>query len=346
MLTKETLVNQDGRDMTVTGVKVLDQAQGKNWTLYQGDCAEVIRGLPDNSIDFGIHSPPFAETYIYSDSIRDMGNCADWDEFFVHYGFLIEELYRTTVPGRLCSVHCKDLPLYRGRDNAAGLRDFPGAIVQAFEAKKWVFHSRVTIWKDPVVERARTNNHGLLHKNFVDRSEVCRQGMADYLLVFRKWSAEVETTESPRPVKHFIDPKTHNFAGENRPTHWKDRRDYSIQVWQRYASPVWFDIDQTKVLNFQIAKDSKDEKHICPLQLDVISRSVELWTNPGDVVFDPYNGIGSTGFEALKLGRKYIGIELKESYFSVAKRNLTDAEQAAGQTDIFTAAGVEVEGVA
>jgi hypothetical protein len=173
---------RQGRLVSAT-TKVLNQALGRNWALYHGDCVEVIKGIPDNSIHFGIHSPPFAETYIYSDSVADMGNCVDWDDFFNHYYYLIKELFRTTMPGRLVAVHCKDLPLYKGRDNAAGLRDFPGAIVRAFEECGWTFHSRVTIWKDPVVERARTNNHGLLHKNFVDRAECCRQGMADYLLV-------------------------------------------------------------------------------------------------------------------------------------------------------------------
>jgi DNA modification methylase len=316
--------------------KCLDMAQGLNWTLYQGDCVEVIKGLPDNSMDFGIHSPPFAETYIYSDSVADMGNCATWDEFFVHYDYLIKELFRTTVPGRLQAIHCKDLPLYRSRDNAAGLRDFPGAIVRAFEHCGWTFHSRVTIWKDPVVERGRTNNHGLLHKNFVERAEVCRQGLPDFLLVFRKWTDELENTESPKPVKHRLDPRNHEFIGVNAPVAWRDNRDYSIQVWQRYASPVWFDIKQTNVLNTQIGKDDKDEKHICPLQLDVISRSVELWTNPGDVVFSPFAGLGSEGYESLKLGRKFVGIELKESYFKAGVFNLKEAEELATQQNLFS----------
>jgi DNA modification methylase len=333
---------RQGRLVSAT-TKVLNQALGRNWALYHGDCVEVIKGIPDNSIHFGIHSPPFAETYIYSDSVADMGNCVDWDDFFNHYYYLIKELYRTTMPGRLVAVHCKDLPLYKGRDNAAGLRDFPGAIVRAFEECGWTFHSRVTIWKDPVVERARTNNHGLLHKNFVDRAECCRQGMADYLLAFRKWSEEVEGTESPEPVKHYLDPANHKFIGENVPVRWKDKRDYSIQVWQRYASPVWFDISQTNVLNYQLARDGEDEKHICPLQLDVIERAIELWTNPGDIVFSPFSGIGSEPYSAVKLGRRGVGIELKESYFNLAVRYLQDIELASGQKDLFSTAGIQVE---
>jgi DNA modification methylase len=197
-----------------------------------------------------------------------------------------------------------------------------------------------------VVERARTNNHGLLHKNFVDRAECCRQGMADYLLAFRKWSAEVEGTESPEPVKHYLDPANHKFIGENAPVRWKDKRDYSIQVWQRYASPVWFDISQTNVLNYQLARDGEDEKHICPLQLDVIERAIELWTNPGDIVFSPFSGIGSEPYSAVKLGRRGVGIELKESYFNLAVRYLQDIELASGQKDLFSTAGIQVEELA
>jgi len=285
---------------------VIEQAQGENWAMYLGDCVQVTKGLPDSSVDYSIHSPPFSSTYIYSDSIADMGNCKDDDEFMTHYGYLIPELWRVTVPGRLCSVHCKDLPLYMNRDGAAGLRDFPGAIVREFEKHGWVYHSRVTVWKDPVIEMQRTKNHGLLYKNFQVRGEVCRQGMADFIITFRKWDSEAEK-ESEKPVVH-------------------DPGEYPLDVWQRWASPVWMDIDQTDVLNYQIAKDEKDEKHICPLQLGVIERCVKLWSNPGDVVLSPFAGVGSEGYESLLAGRKFIGIELKKSYWELAIKHLRQAE--------------------
>lgn len=316
---------------------VLDQAHGKGWALYQGDCVQVSQGIPDNSIHFGIHSPPFSSLYVYSDSVADMGNCSSDEEFFEHYSFLIRELLRTTVPGRLCAVHCKDLPRYATSHGAAGIYDFPGAIVRAFEAAtldsdlsaRWQFHSRITIWKDPVIEASRTNSHGLLHKNFSERAEVVRQGMPDYVLVFRKWCDGMQDKQ----VKQQREPG--DYIGELPPLGYQSQRDYSIAVWQRYASPVWFDINQTNVLNYQIARDAQDEKHICPLQLDVIARCVDLWTNPGEVVFSPFAGIGSEGHEALKLGRRFVGIELKSSYFHIATRNLKAMEFESQQPTLF-----------
>jgi hypothetical protein len=253
-----------------------------------------------------------------------MGNSADDIEFFEHYKFLIKELHRVTQPGRLSAVHCKDLPLYHNRDGAAGLKDFPGMIIRAHEECGWTYHSRVTIWKDPVIEMQRTKNHGLLHKNFSVRSEVTRQGMADYVIVFRKWDG-IEGTESIEPVKQ--NRKPGDYIGEAPPVSFDSDRDYSIQVWQRYASPVWFDINQTNVLNKAQARENSDEKHICPLQLDVIARCVDLWTNKGDLVLSPFAGIGSEGYESIRLGRRFIGIELKESYFTVAVKNLKEAEE-------------------
>jgi len=294
---------------------VIEQRSGKNWTVYHGDCVEICSGLPDNSIDFCLHSPPFSNLYIYSDSISDMGNCSNDEEFFEQYSFLIEQLHRITTPGRLCAVHCKDLPLYRNRDGAAGLKDFPGDIIRAFIAKGWTYHSRVTIWKDPVIEMQRTKNHGLLYKNFKVRGEVCRQGMADFLVVFRKWDG-VDGTESTKPVIH-------------------NPEDFNLDIWQRYASPVWFDIDQTNVLNYQQARSGDDCKHICPLQLDICDRTIDLWTNPGDVVLDPFSGLASTGYSAVKKGRKYIGCELKPEYFQFGCKYLEEAEFSAGQSTLF-----------
>ena len=292
---------------------VMNQAIGQDWALYQGDCVQTIAGIPDNSIDYSIFSPPFSTLYIYSDAVQDMGNSADNAEFFAHFDFLIPELWRVTVPGRLCSVHCKDLPLYMNRDGAAGLYDFPGDIVKHFTAAGWVLHSKVTIWKDPVIEMQRTKNHGLLYKNFQVRGEVCRQGMADYVYTFRKWA---DDKVSEKPVIHL-------------------KNEFPLDTWQRYASPVWDDISQTNVLNYQVARDGDDEKHICPLQLDVIGRCLEIWTNPGDLVLSPFAGIGSEGVMALRTGRRFVGIELKESYWLWAKRYLEEAEIASHQLTLF-----------
>lgn len=300
---------------------VIAQEHGNCWAMYQGDCVELIAGIPDNSIDFTVYSPPFSNLYIYSDAVQDMGNSADDEEFFEHYKFVIRELHRVTVPGRLTAVHCKDLPLYRNRDGAAGLKDFPGAIIRAHEECGWTYHSRVTIWKDPVIEMQRTKNHGLLYKNFQVRGEVCRQGMADYVIVFRKWEG-VDVTTSAKPVKH-------------------DRGDYPLEVWQNYASPVWMDINQTNVLNYQLARENGDEKHICPLQLDVIERCIKLWTNPGDTVLSPFAGIGSEGHEAIRLGRKFIGFELKHGYFTVAVANLKRAEVGQSTPTLFDLVALE-----
>jgi DNA modification methylase len=314
---------------------VIDQAFGGNWALYLGDCVTVIKGLPDNSIDFGIHSPPFSSLYIYSDSEADMGNSKNDAEFFDHYEYLIQEMYRATRPGRLCAVHCKDLPAFINRDGAMGLQDFPGEIIRRFEKHGWQYHSRVTIWKDPVIEMERTNNHGLLHRSFEQSAEMCRQGMPDYLVVFRKWPVEGGT-----PVMHHRQPG--DYIGTKPPEAWEMRegrrsaqKNYSIAVWQRYASPVWMDIQQTNVLNYEVAKDVKDEKHICPLQLDVISRSIDLWTNPGETVFSPFAGIGSEGHEAVRMGRKFIGIELKRNYFNLARKYLERIETQISQPTLF-----------
>jgi hypothetical protein len=282
-----------------------DVAAGNGWTLYLGDSCQEIEKIEDNSLHLSVYSPPFSNLYIYSDSIADMGNSANQEEFFEHYEFLIERLHAKTMPGRLSAVHCKDLPLYHNRDGAAGLWDFPGAIIKAHEKYGWIYHSRVTIWKDPVIEMQRTKNHGLLYKNLRQRGEVTRQGMADYLIVFRKWEG-VEGTMSPVPVLH-------------------SRDEFKLEQWQKWASPVWMDIDQTNVLNYRLAREESDEKHICPLQLDVIERAIVLWSNTGELIYDPFTGVGSTGFQALQLGRRFVGGELKRKYWETAQRYLIEA---------------------
>ena len=326
-----------------------EERKGSGWTLYNADCVTKARQLPSDSVGLSVFSPPFSNLYIYSDSIADMGNTEDDEEFMAQFRFLIRELHRITIPGRNCAVHCKDLPLYRGRDGAAGLRDFPGRIIREFEAEGWTFHSRVTIWKDPVIEMQRTKNHGLLYKQLCADSAASRQGMADYIITFRKWTADAEfadpVTAGGERFERYVglEPPDASVvaydAGVPVPAHNNGKwprfnpfpvgseayRLWSISVWQRYASPVWMDINQTDVLNKDLARDSDDERHICPLQLDVIERCIHLWSNPGDLIFSPFTGIGSEGYVALKCGRRFVGTELKRGYFEIAARNLADA---------------------
>lgn len=275
---------------------------GDGYTLHLGDSCEILKRIEENSIGLSVFSPPFGNLYIYSDYDEDLGNSEDDETFFKHFEYIIRELHRVTIPGRICAVHCKDLPKYKNRDGAAGLSDFPGRIIRAFESAGWTFHSRVTIWKDPVTEMQRTKNHGLLYKQVRADSSASRQGMADYIVAFRKWKGRGDES-FPNPVVH-------------------TREDFPLDQWQEWASPIWMNVDQMNVLNYRHARDDKDEKHICPLQLDVIERCIALWSNPGDVVLSPFAGIGSEGYMALKARRRFVGIELKPSYFDVAVKNL------------------------
>lgn len=324
-------------------MKVESQYIGTNYVIYTGDCCQIIKGIPDNSVHYELHSPPFSQLYIYSDSISDMGNCKDDDEFFTHYRFLIPELYRILIPGRLCSVHCKDLVDYKGSSGRAGLRDFSGAIIRAFEDGGFKYHSRVTIWKDPVIEMQRTKSQGLLHKQIKSDSTMSRQGLPDYLLTFRKWPEDGETS-GPEPVCRPNGFKKDDYVGDEKPDFKfrpiADELDTeptydSILIWQKYASPVWFDINQTRVLNSKLCRNEEDEKHICPLQLDVIERAIHLWTLPGDVVFTPFAGIGSELYGALNQGRKAIGIELKPEYAEFANSFCNQIETAGKQLQLF-----------
>jgi DNA modification methylase len=323
---------------------VIDQANGNDWQLYNGDCCEVLKQIPEESIDFCIHSPPFSSLYIYSDSENDMGNCESDAEFFEHYSFAIRELYRVLVPGRLVAVHCKDLPKYANVWGTTGLIDFPGACIQEFEAAGFVFHSRVTIWKCPVTERERTNNNGLLHKTVRRDSSQVRQGMADYLVVFRKPPREGDGLMSAKPVERKLGFDRYiGFAGpsnDNHPSKFARKTsstDPSIDIWRRYAEPVWWDVNQTDVLNHKLATSDEDEKHICPLQLCLIERAVDLWTLPGDVVLSPFAGVGSEGIGSLRVGRKFIGIELKQEYFANACKFLASEEYKLSQPTLFDA---------
>lgn len=278
-------------------MNVLDQVIEKRYAAYNGDSCEIVRNIPDNSIHYTLFSPPFASLYTYSNSDRDMGNSKCDDEFYDHFIYLAKELYRVTMPGRLLSFHCMDIPKMKERDGVIGLKDFPAIVRQIFEDCGFIYHSRVTIWKNPVTEMQRTKALGLLHKQIRKDSTMCRQGIPDYIITMRK------PGENPERVSH-----THDT--------------FPVDVWQNYASPVWMDIKQSDTLQKTSARAEKDERHICPLQLDVIQRCIELWTNPNDIVLDPFAGIGSVPYVALTMGRRGIGIELKQSYFEQAKANL------------------------
>lgn len=311
-------------------ILAVDQVVTKDYAIYQGDACELIRAVPSGSIHFGIHSPPFEGLYKFSNFDRDISN-NDGPAFWEHYSFLISELLRVTMPGRIHAVHCMQLPTSKIRHGHIGMRDFRGEIVRAYEDAGWIFHSEVCIWKDPVVAQQRTKSIRLLHKQIEKDSTISGQGLADYMLMFRK------PGDNPEPVAGRFD----RYVGfGNAPTPVDDRTDkdkaeaekwYSIEVWQRYASPVWMDINQTRTLQYRGGRDEKDEQHISPLQLDVIERCIELWSNPGDVVLTPFLGIGSEVFGAVSAGRKGIGFELKPSYFAQAKRNI--AELDAAKTD-------------
>jgi len=302
-------------------MNVLNQYVTDQVALYQGDCVEVVKGLPDASVHLTISSLPFSSLYIYSESTRDMGNNPDDAAFFAHMGHLIPELHRVTVPGRLCVMHCKQLVNYRGRDGMAGLRDFRGDIIRAFTAQGWAYHSEVCIWLDPVLEMQRTKAHGLLYKTLKADASHSRQGMADYLLVFRRWPHGEDEEARAEPVRHNPD-------------------DFPLETWQRYASPVWMDVDRTRVLNVELAREGKDERHICPLQLDVIERCLDLWTNPGDVVLDPFIGVGSVAVASVKRGRRTVGVELKASYHGQSIRFVEQATIATAQPTLFDLVGV------
>jgi len=276
---------------------VLEQVISKRYAAYNGDSCELIKNIPDDSIHYTIFSPPFASLYTYSNSDRDMGNSKDDDEFYTHFTFLAKELYRVTMPGRLLSFHCMDLPLMKERDGVIGLKDFPALVRQIFEDCGFIYHSKVTIWKNPVTEMQRTKALGLLHKQIRKDSSMSRQGIPDYIVTMRK------PGENPEKISH-----THES--------------FPVDVWQHYASPVWMDIKQSNTLQKKSARTEKDERHICPLQLDVIQRCIELWTNEGDIVLDPFAGIGSSPYVALTLNRRGIGFELKQSYFEQMKNNL------------------------
>ena len=277
-------------------MNVKNQYVDDRMALYHGDSCEVLTEIPDNSVHFSIYSPPFASLYTYSNSDRDLGNSKDSAEFFEHFDFIVKELYRVLMPGRLMAVHCMNLPTSKARDGFIGIDDFRGDLIRLYQKHGFIYHSEVCIWKDPVIAMQRTKALGLLHKQIKKDSAMSRQGIPDYLVGMRK------PGDNPEPVTH---------TDESFP----------VDVWQKYASPIWTDINPSDTLQYRSARDNEDEKHICPLQLTVIRRALNLWTNPNDIVLTPFMGIGSEVVTALENGRRAIGIELKDTYYAQAEKN-------------------------
>ena len=334
---------------------VFDQAMGQDWALYHGDCVALAASVPDNSVDFSVYSPPFSSLYIYGDSEADMGNTSGDEEFLEQYRFLVREKFRATRPGRLSAVHIKDQVYYQGSsgDGSSGIRPLSDSVTALHLAEGWKLQCRITIWRDPVLERSKTNAHGLLYKTFRTDASFCRVGMPEYLLVFRKWPANDEESELQRPILH-------------------PREDAPLPVWQELASPVWpaaatvwnyagpiemihdgqgtharsapgksgggdMDLRTTDVLNVQQAADPNAERHLCPMPLNITSRAITLWSNPGDGVWSPFAGIGSEGVAALRLERKFFGTELNPNYYESAVKHIQAAAKEGRQLSIFEA---------
>lgn len=291
----------------------LAMESGRDWTLYNGDCIDVLAGLPDNSVGYSVFSPPFASLYTYSNSDRDLGNCRTHAEFFEQFAFVLGELARVLMPGRSVSMHCMDLPTSKVRDGVIGLTDFPGDLIRLGQKAGLVYHSSVVIWKDPVTAMQRTKALGLLHKTIRTDSSMSRMGIPDRVVTLRK------PGDNPVPIPH---------PGDS----------YPVDRWQKIASPIWDDINPSDTLQFRAARDENDERHIAPLQLEVIRRCVELWSAPGDIVLTPFAGIGSELYVAVEMGRKAVGVELKASYFEQAVRNLRHADEVVAG-GLFAAAG-------
>jgi len=307
-MSKAINANLNNEMMKTTSYNI-DAINNEFYNIQRGDCVELIKNVPDESVGFSIFSPPFAELYTYSNHIEDMGNSSDYNQFLTQFSFLIKELFRVVQSGRNVAVHCMDLPIQKGKHGFIGLRDFSGLILKAFEESGFIYHSRVTIWKDPVVEMQRTKALGLLHKQVKKDSTMSRVGIPDYLMIFRK------DGERSNPVTS---------------------TDIPVDLWQKYASPVWMDINYGNTLQgFRNGRDANDEKHICPLQLETIERAIHLYTNVNDTVLTPFMGIGSEVFQAVKMNRKGIGFELKQSYYDLAKKNLQSLMETKKQTTLF-----------
>ena len=297
---------------------ILKQVKGNGYQLINGDTCEIIREIPDESVHCEIFSPPFSSLYTYSNSDRDLGNSKDDEQFFTHFRFITTELFRILKPGRIMAVHCMNIPTSKEKDGYIGLKDFRGGLIKEFQDVGFIYHGEVTIWKDPVTQMQRTKALGLLHKQIKKDSCRSRMGLPDYIVIMRK------PGENPEPVTH---------TNETYPvSEWQQ---VASPIWDYEFSPIWWDINQSDTLNVQAARDGRDERHICPLQLPVIERLVNLYTNPNDVVFTPFMGIGSEVYQSVKMGRRGIGIELKESYFKAAVDNMQMLDNEKNQMDIF-----------
>jgi hypothetical protein len=298
---------------------VIDQEIGQSYSAFCADCVPFTAGLPDGSVDFSVYSPPFSSLYIYSESVADMGNCASDAEFFEQYRFLVREKFRVTRPGRLTAIHVKDLVYYQNSSErgTSGLRPFSDQCTSVHIEEGWDFVSRVMIWRDPVREMQKTKAHGLLWKTLRADSTFSRMGLPEYLLIFRKWAKEGEE----------VSPVTHT------------KESFRVDEWQNYASPVWnypnADLPETDVLNVKVARSDKDEKHLCPMPLNITRRALRMYSNPGDIVYSPFMGIGSEGVVAMEEGRKFIGAELNPAYYRQAVRNIAEAEAAGALGDLF-----------
>lgn len=303
-------------------MNIIDQIITNEYAIYNADCVDVAKSIPSDTIDFTIYSPPFESLYVFSNSDRDMGNSTK-DQFYQHFSYLNTEMLRITKPGRLMAVHCMNLPTSKTNDGFIGIRDFRGELIRMFIDAGWIYHSEVTIWKDPVTAMQRTKALGLLHKTIRKDSSMSRQGIPDYLVVMRK------PGDNPNPVRHYRDEKELKDACRDEGLNYQEECEkiFPVQKWQQYASPVWMDINPTRTLNFRDGKDEDDVKHICPLQLDVIERAIDLWTNPNDLVFSPFTGIGSEAYTAVNMGRRFIGSELKPSYYGQCLKNMEHASK-------------------
>lgn len=317
----------------MNNIKAIDQVVTPEYAIYHGDACELIRAVPDNSVHYGIHSPPFEGLYKFTNSDRDISN-NERGEFWQHYAFLIRELLRVAMPGRLHSVHVMQLPALKQREGFVGIRDFRGDVVRAYQEAGWIFHSEVCIWKDPVVQQQRTKSMRLLHKQLCKDSSMSGQGLADYVVTFRK--PGINEIAISGGLDHYAgdavdtsraayDRQAAEMAAKGE-TPWPYSTWVSIMTWQRYASPVWTDIRQTRTLQYRSARDEKDEQHISPLQLDVIERCIDLWSNPGETVLTPFMGIGSEVYCALEAGRRGVGFELKPSYWRQSVRNVQELD--------------------
>lgn len=305
---------------------VKDQVITEKYALYNGDSCDVLKSLSDNSIDFSVFSPPFADLYCYSDNPADLGNNTSYEEFFEHFGFIIRDLNRVIKSGRLVSVHCMDMPSSISHDGVLGIKDFTGDIIRAFQKAGFIYHARHCIWKDPLIAATRTKAIGLLHKQLCKDSSISRSGIPDYLITFRK------AGENATPIAH-PDGLT-KYCGSDDPSFGQEGIKKSHFIWRSYASPVWMDIRQTLTLDARKARDPEDEKHVCPLQLDVIERACVLWSNPGETVLTPFMGVGSEVYGAVINGRRGIGIELKPSYYRQAVKNLAACEHVANAEEL------------